>query len=163
MDRDAAPEYVDGELVPPLEYPPPELPLPVPAPEPLRLGPDMRLARVPLERIAVARSGDKGLGANIGVRARLPELLPVVRHQVTPARVLAHLRATGVPEPDEGHTTVERFDWPGLHAINLVLHNVLGSLHLDRQGKSFAQRLLVMLVDVPVDMLQLVPPQPSRL
>ncbi|MDQ1583735.1 MAG: hypothetical protein QOF36_1789, partial [Microbacteriaceae bacterium] len=44
---------------------------------------------VPLHRVAYARSGDKGNAANIGVIARTPDLLPLIREQVTPERVRA--------------------------------------------------------------------------
>src|SRR4029453_18078051 len=46
---------------------------------------------VPLVRIAYGRSGDKGDISNIGLIARAPELLPVLKEQVTPERVKAHL------------------------------------------------------------------------
>jgi hypothetical protein len=49
---------------------------------------------VPLIQLAWARSGDKGNTSNIGVIARRPEWLPLLRAQLTEARVaqwLAHL------------------------------------------------------------------------
>jgi hypothetical protein len=53
---------------------------------------------------------------------------------------------------------VERFFLPGIHAINFVLHDVLGgggiaSLRNDAQGKGFAQILLAQSVSVPVQMI----------
>ena len=49
---------------------------------------------------------------------------------------------------------VERFDLPGLNAINFVLHDVLGgggmaSLHTDNLAKAYAQVLLAMEVPAP--------------
>jgi hypothetical protein len=49
---------------------------------------------------------------------------------------------------------VERFEMPGLDALNFVLTDALGgggagSLRVDSQGKSFAQMLLSMTVKVP--------------
>jgi hypothetical protein len=49
---------------------------------------------------------------------------------------------------------VERFDLPGIHGLNFLLHNALGgggvaSLRNDPQGKAFAQMLLDYPVEVP--------------
>ena len=106
---------------------------------------------VPLVRLAWARSGDKGDDANIGVIARQPEYLPILRAQLTAQRVrdyFSHLVAGAV----------ERYDVPGLHAMNFVLHEALGgggvcSLRSDPLGKSMAQMLLDLPVAVPRAML----------
>jgi hypothetical protein len=106
-----------------------------------------RLVEVPLIRLAVARSGDKGNDANIGVIARRPEYLAAIRAALTPAavsRYFAHFA--------EGE--VERFELPGVHALNFVLHGSLGgggtsSLRLDTQAKTYAQLLLGIAVPVP--------------
>lgn len=101
---------------------------------------------VPLIRIAWARSGDKGDTSNVGVIARRPELLPVLREQVTAERVAAHL-AHLVEGP------VTRYDVPGLCALNFVCERALGgggmaSLRNDPLGKGMAQILLAMPVRV---------------
>ena len=119
------------------------------APEPPSAGRD--LVSVPLEQVAVARSGDKGDAANIGVMARAPEFMPWIWAAVTPEAV-AEVFAREVRGP------VERFYLPGSVSMNLLLHRALGgggisSLRNDSQGKSFAQRLLSMPVDVPSDLL----------
>ena len=109
--------------------------------------PPGRRVEVPLLRLAVARSGDKGNDANIGVMARRADYLPAIRAALTPEAVksyLAHLV--------EG--AVERFDLPGTHAVNFVLHDSLGgggtsSLRLDTQAKTYAQLLLAFPVPVP--------------
>jgi hypothetical protein len=109
--------------------------------------PGGRRVEVPLIRLAVARSGDKGNDANIGVIARRPEYLAAIRTALTPAavqRYFAHFA--------EGE--VERFDLPGVHAVNFVLHDSLGgggtsSLRLDTQAKTYAQLLLAIAVPVP--------------
>lgn len=103
---------------------------------------------VPLIRLAHGRSGDKGDRANVGIIARRPEYLPAIAAALTPGAVrefLVHLV----------RGEVERFDWPGIHAFNFVLHNALdgggtASLRYDPQGKSYAQILLDMPVAVPV-------------
>jgi hypothetical protein len=104
-------------------------------------------ATVPLIALAWARSGDKGNNSNIGVIARKPEYLPIIRSALTPNAV-----ANYFAHDLEGD--VERFDVPGIRAINLVLHDVLGgggiaSLRNDPQGKGFAQMLLDF--PIPVD------------
>jgi hypothetical protein len=49
---------------------------------------------------------------------------------------------------------VQRFEIPKLFAVNFHVHDVLGggggsSLMLDKQGKTFAQKLLAMEIAVP--------------
>lgn len=102
---------------------------------------------VPLIRVAWARSGDKGDSSNIGVIARQPEWLPLLREQLTEARVkdwLAHLV--------QGKVT--RYEVPGIHAFNFVCEQALGgggmaSLRNDALGKGMAQILLALPVRVP--------------
>jgi acyclic terpene utilization AtuA family protein len=103
---------------------------------------------VPLRRIAYARSGDKGNDANIGVIARRPQYLPLIREQVTAARV----RAFFAHYLDGGVTA---WELPGLHAVNFLLTDVLGggggttSLRYDPQGKAYASMLLELPVTMP--------------
>ena len=104
---------------------------------------------LPLIAIAHARSGDKGADANIGVRARHPDFLPLIRHQVSAevvARRFAHRLGRG--------GRVERYDLPGIDSVNFLLYDALGgggiaSLRFDPQGKAYAQQLLDMPVQVP--------------
>jgi hypothetical protein len=103
---------------------------------------------VPLRTIAWARSGDKGDKANIGVIARRPEFVAILREQVTCARVTEMFRHY-LKGP------VHRWELPGQNAINLLLDAVLGgaggtsTLRYDPQGKSYAAMLLAMPVYVP--------------
>lgn len=105
------------------------------------------LVEVPLVQLAWARSGDKGNDANIGVIARKAEYLPWLRALLTAERVkdyFAHLV--------EG--SVERFDLPGIGALNFLMHAALGgggtaSLRSDPLGKSYAQMLLDMPLRIP--------------
>lgn len=107
-------------------------------------------ASVPLIRLAVARSGDKGNHSNIGVMARRPEFLPWIAEALTPEAVvdwMAH-----VLDPQTGR--VQRWYLPGTHSLNFLLENALGgggvaSLRIDPQGKAFAQQLLEFPVPVP--------------
>lgn len=119
------------------------------APAPLPPGPRRS---VPLIRLAFGRSGDKGNDSNIGIIARRPEYLPVIREQVTAERVRAYM-AHAV------QGAVHRFDLPGIGAVNFLLHDALGgggiaSLRNDPQGKAFAQMLLDLPVEVPVSLLE---------
>lgn len=103
--------------------------------------------RVPLRRVAIARSGDKGDTANVGLIALTPELYPALEREVTAERVEAHFR--GICEGG-----VERYELPNLGALNFLLHRALGgggtvSLMLDAQGKTFATALLRLEVEVP--------------
>jgi len=109
------------------------------------------LDEVPLIRLALARSGDKGDKANIGVIARSPEFLPWIWAALTEdavARAFAQFLDGRHEHP------VERFFLPGSHAANFLLHGVLGgggvaSLRNDPQGKTYAQLLLDYPVPVP--------------
>ncbi len=109
---------------------------------------------VPLITLAVARSGDKGDHANIGVAARKSDYLPYLEAALTAdavrdwfAHVLAGSKA-GV---------VERWSLPGSHSLNFLLRHALGgggaaSLRTDPQGKAFAQMLLEFPVPVPAEL-----------
>ncbi|MES3000050.1 MAG: acyclic terpene utilization AtuA family protein [Pseudomonadota bacterium] len=104
-------------------------------------------ACVPLAAIAYARSGDKGDISNVSVIARRAEFLDVIARQVTIDTVKAHMAKLV-------HGNVERFDWPGLHGFNFLLHEALGgggvaSLRYDPQGKAHGQMLLDLPVHVP--------------
>lgn len=110
------------------------------------------LVRVPLIAVAHGRSGDKGDSANIGVIARRPEFEGALREGLTAAAVRQYFEHY-VDGP------VERFDWPGLHAFNFLLHRALGgggvaSLRHDPQGKALAQALMDFPLAVPAVWLE---------
>jgi hypothetical protein len=116
--------------------------------------------RVRLERVAHARSGDKGDASNVGLIADSPELFELLRAQATAARVKEHFR-----EICRG--PVERFEVANLRAFNFILHDSLGgggteSLKTDAQGKTHAQGLLQMEVEVPEELLASRPPERDR-
>ncbi len=107
--------------------------------------------RVPLYRVAHARSGDKGDGSNVGLIADSPELYEVIAKQLTAAAVKEHFRLVCRGE-------VERFEVPNLNALNFILHDSLGgggteSLKTDAQGKTHGQGLLTLEIDVPETLL----------
>ena len=107
--------------------------------------------KVPLYRIALARSGDKGDASNVGLIANSAELYRVLAEQVTPERVKRHFGALC-------RGPVERYELPNILALNFILHDSLGgggteSLKTDAQGKTHAQGLLVMEVEVPDELV----------
>lgn len=113
---------------------------------------DAQLVKARLLQLAYARSGDKGDTANIGLIARSKAAYEVLRHQVTKDKVydyFSHLV----------NGQVFRYELPGFQALNFVMTQALGgggvtSLRYDPQGKAFAQMLLDMEIDVPVNVLE---------
>lgn len=107
--------------------------------------------KIPLSRIAHARSGDKGDTSNIGVIAYDPRHYPILAREVTPERVKAHFGALC-------QGSVERFELPNLGALNFLLHESLGgggtlSLRVDAQGKTYGAALLGMEIEAGPDEL----------
>jgi hypothetical protein len=107
--------------------------------------------KVRLDRLAIARSGDKGDAANVGVIAIAPGAFPVLLEQLTPERVKERFSAVC-------RGRVDRYELPNLFALNFLLHESLGgggtvSLMLDAQGKTYAAFLLQMEVDAPEDVV----------
>jgi hypothetical protein len=107
--------------------------------------------RVPLHRIALARSGDKGDGSNVGIIARSPEIYHFLERELTPDRVRAHFK-------EIAFGPVERFVAPNMLALNFLLKDSLGgggsaSLKTDAQGKTHGLGLLYMELDVPDELV----------
>lgn len=108
--------------------------------------------RVPLSQLCLARSGDKGDTANIGVIARSPEIYLWMVRELTPEFVKE--RFFGICKGK-----VERHEVPNLLALNFLLHESLGgggtlSLLLDAQGKTYSQYLLAGEVVVEAGLLE---------
>jgi hypothetical protein len=109
------------------------------------------LVTVPLVRLCLARSGDKGDTANVGVAARSPEVYAWLLEALTEDVVRQHFKGVIGGE-------VERHPLPNLLAVNFLLHESLGgggtsSLRFDAQGKTYAQYLLSLQVSVPAALL----------
>ncbi len=105
---------------------------------------------VPLIQIAHGRSGDKGDDSNIGIVARSPEIWPWLQENLTVEKVAAHMAHLVKGE-------VERYELPGIMALNFVLHRALGgggmaSLQSDPLGKCYAQLLLDMPISIPKEL-----------
>lgn len=129
----------------------PASPPPRPA-EPAKPAIETKTRWLPVIDLALARSGDKGDSANIGVIARHPDYLPHLWHLLNEAeigRIFGHFLKGGV----------ERYLLPGCHAFNIVLNGVLGgggtsSLRNDPQAKGYAQLLLAHQIEVPNSLLE---------
>jgi hypothetical protein len=127
------------------KYPPPPRPPAAPLP------------RIQLRWIAHARSGDKGDTANVGLIALKPEYYPILKKEVTAARVARHFKGM--------ISGVDRFELPNLNALNFLLHGALDgggtiSLKTDAQGKVYSTALLRMEVPVPVALARRLRPKP---
>jgi hypothetical protein len=102
--------------------------------------------KVRLNRIAHARSGDKGDRADIGLFAYDAETYAVLKREVTAGRVAAHF--AGIAE------SAERFELDNIWALKFVLNASLQgggsrSLRLDNLGKTIGAALLRMEIDAP--------------
>ena len=107
--------------------------------------------KVPLSRLCLARSGDKGDTSNVGVIARSEVIYGWMLEKLTAGFVKE--RFAGVCKGE-----VERHEVPNLLACNFLLHESLGgggtmSLILDAQGKTYAQYLLAAEVEVEASLL----------
>ena len=114
---------------------------------------------MPLIRLALARSGDKGDSANVAIIARDPAYVPLLRRELTPERIVAHLgHLVGGP--------ALRFEAPGLHALNFLIGDALGgggmaSRRIDPQGKAYGQMTLEMTIAVPQSWAREIDPHSS--
>lgn len=111
--------------------------------------------KVALNRIACARSGDKGEGSNVGVLARSEAAYRFLKRELTTERVRAHMHAINVGG-------VKRFEADNLLLLNFLLADSLGgggsaSLKSDAQGKTHGLALLRLELDVPQDVLDATP------
>jgi len=111
---------------------------------------------VTLDRIATARSGDKGEGSNVGVMARSDMAYSFLKEVLTAERVREHFRAIN-------RGPVTRYAADNLRALNFILSDSLGgggsaSLRTDAQGKTHGLALLRMELDVPEEVLEATTP-----
>lgn len=143
----------------PLPWPATPGPAPAPAlddPE-AWTGPAAPTLRVPLQRIAHARSGDKGDTANIGLIGRSGPCYAWLRDHLSADQVRVWFR-------DQVRGPVTRHPVPGLWALNFLLEEALGGggtvgLGIDPQGKTLAQALLRCPVEVPAALLASIAPE----
>ena len=110
---------------------------------------------VQLERIATARSGDKGEGSNVGVMARSEAAFRFLVEYLTEDIVRAHMAGIN-------RGSVKRYVAANMRALNFLLGDSLGgggsaSLRTDAQGKTHGLALLRMELDVPAEVLEATP------
>ena len=110
------------------------------------------MAIVKLMDIAIARSGDKGDGSNVGVRANSPALYDFLQEKLTTEVVKSFFK-----EICKGK--VIRYEVPNLQSLNFILHNSLGgggteTLITDAQGKVHGLAMLHMELEVPDALLK---------
>ncbi|MEW1735749.1 acyclic terpene utilization AtuA family protein [Nocardia beijingensis] len=118
-----------------------------PAPEPL---PDGETRRAPLGTVALARSGDKGGDANVGVWVRTDEQWRWLVHALTVERVKELL-------PEAASLTVTRHVLPNLRALNFIIEGLLGQgvayqARFDPQAKGLGEWLRSRHLDIPVEL-----------
>ena len=102
--------------------------------------------KVPLSRIAHARSGDKGDTSNIGVIAYDRRYYPLLVREVTAERVKTFFG-------DLVKGKVECYELPNLGALNFLMYKALDgggtlSLRIDAQGKTLGAALLRLEIEV---------------
>ncbi|MGH3482632.1 MAG: acyclic terpene utilization AtuA family protein [Nocardioidaceae bacterium] len=115
-----------------------------------------RQSRVPLGTLALARSGDKGGDANVGVwiganHPRRDAAYGWLVRLLTPDRVRELL-------PEAKDLDVETYPLPNLYAVNVVIRGLLGdgvaaSTRIDPQAKALGEWLRARHVDVPEELL----------
>ncbi len=121
---------------------------PVALPEPLPYG---ETCRVPLGRLAGARSGDKGGSANVGVWVRTDEQWRWLSHTLTVDKLRELL-------PETTDLPVSRHLLPNLRAVNFVIDGILGQgvayqARFDPQAKGLGEWLRSRHVDIPESLL----------
>ncbi|MEU1954662.1 acyclic terpene utilization AtuA family protein [Nocardia rhamnosiphila] len=124
------------------EVPEPELPAPL-APTPTK--------RVPLGEIALARSGDKGGDANIGVWVRTEDQWRWLVHTLTVERLRELL-------PETAPLEITRQVLPNLRALNFLISGLLGEgvayqARFDPQAKGLGEWLRSRHLDIPLELL----------
>ncbi|MFC9663059.1 acyclic terpene utilization AtuA family protein [Nocardia sp. NPDC127606] len=119
----------------------PELPAPLPPTE---------TGRVPLGTIALARSGDKGGDANIGVWVRTDDQWRWLVHTLTVEKLRELL-------PETADLTVTRHVLPNLRAVNFIISGLLGKgvayqARFDPQAKGLGEWLRSRHLDMPTEL-----------
>ncbi len=109
------------------------------------------MARVQLFDIAIARSGDKGDGSNIGVMANSDALYNFLEQNLTASVVKDYFKHICFGD-------VSRYELPNLRSLNFILEDSLGgggteTLITDAQGKVHGLGLLHLELDVPDELL----------
>jgi hypothetical protein len=113
------------------------------------------MPKVPLTRIASARSGDKGAGSNVGVLARSDAAYAFLKEHLSSDVVRQHVSGINAGG-------VKRYEADNLRLLNFILEESLGgggsaSLRTDAQGKTHGLAVLRLELDVPQSVLDRTP------
>ena len=122
-----------------------------PASEATAGGYEGETTRGPLGWLVDARSGDKGSDANVGLWVRDRAAYGWLASELTVARLRELL-------PEAASLAVERHEFPGLGAVNFVIHGLLAggaiaTLRFDRQAKALGEFLRSRHVELPREFL----------
>lgn len=106
---------------------------------------------IELEKIANARSGDKGANSNVGVSFKNKELYNWAKKNLTREIVKKHFSSIAKGE-------IIRYELDNINSLNFILGDSLGgggseTLINDAQGKTHGQAMLKLKIDVPSDLL----------
>ena len=110
--------------------------------------------KIKLNKIAHARSGDKGANSNVGLIFRNFKIYEWAKINLTADLVKSHFKSVV-------RGTVKRYEMDNLLALNFILKNSLGgggseSLLNDAQGKTHGQALLLLEIDLPDNLIDLI-------
>ncbi len=119
----------------------------------------MRSKSITLGQVAHTRSGDKGNHANLGVVAYTREGYEFLCRELTAERVATYF--AGLAEPPGTPLRVERFELPGIGALNFLLYDCLAggasrSLRIDTQGKLLGTAALEIPLPKPHNLQQMI-------
>ena len=103
------------------------------------------MTKMKLKEFALARSGDKGDGSNVGIFAHTEDDYEFLKAHLTVERMKEHFKGIC-------HGEITRFEAPNMLALNFLLGDSLGgggseSLITDAQGKTHGLALLEMEVE----------------
>ena len=104
-----------------------------------------------LKDIAYGRSGDKGMNSNVGLIFINQKVYSWAKSNISASLVKKYLSSIVKGE-------VTRYELDNIYALNFILEKSLGgggseTLLNDAQGKTHAQLLLTMIIDIPKDMI----------
>jgi len=107
---------------------------------------------VKLYNIAYARSGDKGRNSNIGICFLNQKLYNWAKINLTATNVKNYFKSIAKGD-------VIRYELDNIDSLNFILKDSLGgggseTLINDAQGKTYAQALLMLEVDIPTDIYE---------
>ncbi|MCI2417632.1 DUF1446 domain-containing protein [Saccharopolyspora sp. K220] len=129
-------------------------------PEPAPL-PAAETRRIPLGRLAHARSGDKGGNSNVGLWVSDPRAWQWLRGLLSTEELRRLM-------PEAKDLDIVRHEFPNLRAVHFVLSGLLGTggssnLRVDPIGKAVGEFLRARHVEVPVELLDQAPTMRSAM